>query len=174
MPFEKGKYITVGKIVNTRGHRGEVRMMPLTDFPERFTGIKSILVETDGRVERRDVERTYPHGKFIIFKFKSVDDMNTAERLKNAQLLVTRDELTPLPEGSYYIFDIVGLDVFTSAGNHLGKVKDVIQTGANDVYVVEGDAGQQLLIPALKQVVLKIDIEAGKMVVELPEGLEDV
>lgn len=174
MPAEKDQYITIGKIVNTQGHRGEVRVMPLTDFPERFTDMKSVLVKTGDRMERRAVERTYRHKKFAVLKFAGVDDMDAALELKNSLLLVTRDELTPLPEGSYYIFDLVGLEVRTVDGRPLGAIADVIQTGANDVYVVENPGRKQLLIPALKQVVRQIDLAAGNMVVELPPGLEDL
>ena len=168
------QYITIGKVVNTQGYRGEVRVIPLTDFPERFDDMKSVLLEQNGRVEKRSLEKTYQHGKFIIFKFTGVDDMDTAETLKNATLLITREELTPLPAGSYYIFDLVGLQVFTTEGRHLGKVTDVIQTGANDVYTVEGVTKRPLLIPALKQVVREINIRSDKMVVELPAGLEEI
>ncbi|MCG8401972.1 MAG: ribosome maturation factor RimM [Firmicutes bacterium] len=166
------QYIDIGKIVNTRGHRGEVRVLPLTDFPERFLGMKSVLLEIEGRVEARAVEKTYKHGKFVIIKFAGIDDMDAAQSLKNTFLKITREELTSLPEDSYYIFDILGLEVYTTGDRHLGRVKDVIQTGANDVYVVEGASPRPLLIPALRRVVLDINIKEGKMVVELPEGLE--
>ncbi len=167
------QYITVGIIVNTRGHRGEVKVLPMTDFPERFAGMNSIILEMQGRFEELKIEKTYLHGKFVIIKFAGVDDMNAARNLKKGVLKVKREDLVPLPEGSYYIFDVIGLEVYTLEGRHLGKVTDVLQTGANDVYQVEGGNSKPILIPALKSVVKDINIAEGKMLVELPEGLEE-
>mgnify|MGYP000224076946 CR=1 FL=1 len=168
------QYITIGKIVNTQGHKGEVRVMPLTDFPERFAGMREVLVEREGRRRSYVIEQVYRHKKFIIIKFAGVNDMSAAAALKGAALVVARNELVDLPEDTYYIFEIVGLRVYTAEGRYLGRVSDVLQTGANDVYVVEG-AGRRrpLLIPALKQVVRSIDAAGGKMIVRLPEGLEE-
>lgn len=173
MTIETKKFITIGKIVNTQGHRGEVRVIPLTDFPERFSNMEKVCMERDGRLEMRNIEKTYFHKKFIIIKFEGVDDMNAAEMMKNTQLLIPKDELMPLPEDSFYIFDIVDMEVFTVQGRLLGQVREVLQTGANDVYVVEGSTRRPLLIPALKKVVLSVDKVGKKMIVELPEGLED-
>lgn len=168
------QYITIGKIVNTQGHRGEVRVIPLTDFPERFSAMDKVLVEQSGQIRLMNIEKTYPHKKFIIIKFAGIDDMNAAETLKTAVLLISWAELMPLPEDEFYIFDIVGLEVFTVEGRYLGQVQEVLQTGANDVLVVEGAAQRPLLIPALKQVVRNVDLEQKKMVVCLPEGLEEI
>ncbi|MCL6559639.1 MAG: ribosome maturation factor RimM [Firmicutes bacterium] len=162
--------ITIGKIVNTQGHRGAVRVLPLTDFPERFAAMDRIRVTLkDGKKEFR-IEPAQPYKKFIIMKFKEIPDMNAAETLKGGILQVPREELVALPEGNYYIFDIVGLTVYDSLGGRLGEVTDVLQTGSNDVYVVE-TGGKPLLVPALKQVVKEIDPAGRRMVVDLPEGL---
>lgn len=168
------QYITIGKIVNTQGHRGEVRVIPLTDFPERFSAMDKAFIELNGQTKLINIEKTYPHKKFIIIKFAGINDMNAAETLKNAKLLIPRDELMPLPEDTFYIFDIVGVGVFTEEGRYLGQVQDVLQTGANDVFIVEGETTRPLLIPALKQVVRDVDIEQKKMTVCLPEGLEEL
>lgn len=167
------EYISIGRILKPLGVRGEVKVLPLTDFPERFAAMEKVLLDLNGRFETRFVEKVSSHGRFIAMKLTGIDDINAALVLKDALLKVTRAELVTLPEGEYYIFDLIGLDVYTTAGRHLGKVKDVLQTGANDVYVVEGDAPRELLVPALKQVVLSIDRAAGKIVVELPPGLEE-
>lgn len=166
------EFISIGKILKSQGHRGAVRVLPLTDFPERFQDMKRIRVKLkDSRVDYT-IEDIKPHGKFLTIKFKEILDMNAAEKLRGCYLEVTREELVPLQEGCYYIFDIVGMSVFDHAGTLLGKVTDVLQTGANDVYVVETGV-RPLLIPALKQVVKEIDLPGRRMLVELPEGLAD-
>lgn len=166
------EFIRIGKILKSQGHRGAVRVLPLTDFPERFQDMKRARVKLqDGRAEYT-IEEIKPHGKFMIIKFEEIIDMNAAEKLRDGYLEVTRQELVPLDEGNYYIFDIIGMSVFDGSDTLLGKVTDVLQTGANDVYVVETE-GKPLLIPAIKQVVREIDLPGQRMLVELPEGLAD-
>lgn len=166
------EYITVGKIVATQGHRGEVRVLPLTDFPERFVGMQEITVYHRGERVTYHIERVRFHKGFVVIKFKEVPDMNRALELRGGLLQVTREQLFPLPQDTYYVFEIIGLDVYTREGEWLGKVTDVISTGANDVYEVKkGEKGRPLLIPALKRVVVEISLEKGRMVVELPPGL---
>jgi len=164
------EYISIGKILNTQGNRGAVRILPLTDYPERFRQMGRVLVSVNGVMRELFIEESYPHKKFIIIKFKEIQDMSAAEELKGGFLVVTRDELMPLPEDSFYIFDLIGISVFDSGGRYLGKINDVIQTGANDVYLVDSGAGP-VLIPALKKVVREVDLAGRRMVVELPEGL---
>jgi 16S rRNA processing protein RimM len=166
------QFIRIGKILKSQGHRGAVRVLPLTDFPERFQEMQRVRVKLQDRSEVYTIEECKPHGKFLTIKFKEIVDMNAAEKLRGSYLEVTRQELVPLQEDSYYIFDIVGMSVFDQDETLLGKVTDVLQTGANDVYVVE-TGGKPLLIPALKQVVRKVDLQGRKMLVELPEGLAD-
>jgi len=173
VPDHELEYVTIGKILKPQGVRGEVKILPLTDFPERFAGMEKVLLDLDGRWATYGVEKVAALGRFIVMKLAGVNDMDAAAALRNALLKVTRAELAPLPAGHYYIFDLIGLDVYTVTGRHLGQIKDVLQTGANDVYVVAGNSPRDLLIPALKQVVLSIDRAAGKVVVELPAGLED-
>jgi 16S rRNA processing protein RimM len=164
--------IRIGKILKSQGHRGAVRVLPLTDFPERFQDMKRVRVKLQDSMADYTIEEVKPHGKFLAIKFKEILDMDAAEKLKGSFIEVTRQELVPLQEGSYYIFDIIGMNVFNHDGRPLGKITDVLQTGANDVYVVETE-GRPLLIPALKQVVKEIDLPGRRMLVELPEGLAD-
>ncbi|ABO50569.1 16S rRNA processing protein RimM [Desulforamulus reducens MI-1] len=165
------EYITVGKVVNTQGIQGEVRIIPTTDFPERF--VKNDKISVLLRGQRRDytIERVWEHKQFIIIKFSEIPDMTAAEKLKGGLLQVTMEELVPLPEGNYYIFQIVGLKVVDENEQELGTVAQVLQTGANDVYVVKRSEGKDILIPAIKSVVKEINITEGKMKVELLEGL---
>lgn len=167
--------ITVGKIVNTHGHKGMVRVLPLTDFPERFQRGQVLLVQLGHSSRQLRIEHSFTHKKYIIIQFQEITDMNAAEELKGALIKVNKEDLYPLPEGSFYIFQILGLKVFDREGSFLGVVKDVLVTGSNDVYVIEKDTGgRPLLVPALKDVVLEVDLEQARMVVSLPEGLVDL
>ncbi|MHB8169980.1 MAG: ribosome maturation factor RimM [Thermincolia bacterium] len=164
--------ITIGKIVSTQGHRGEVRVLPSTDFPERFQSMSEMKVSLNGQIRVMHPEKVWPHKGFIIIKFKEILDMNQAELLRDAVIHISQEELTQLPAGTYYIFQIVGLDVFTEEGRFLGTIKEVLATGSNDVYIIQREGQKDLLIPAIKQVIKEVDIERKKMVVELMEGLE--
>lgn len=166
------EYISIGKILNTQGRHGAVRVLPLTDYPERFGEMSRVSVFVKGFRRALSIEEAYSYKKHIVMKFKEVPDINAAKELKGGLLKITRDELVALPKDSFYIFDIVNLDVYDSAGRRLGKISEVLQTGANDVYVVE-TGGKPLLIPALKQVVREVDLTGRRMVVELPKGLTD-
>lgn len=165
------QYITVGEIVNTQGIKGEVRILPTTDFPERFKKGQKYLVYLKGIHREYTIEKSWEHKHFIIIKFAEIEDMNAAEKLKGGLLQVTPANLTRLPKGSYYVFELVGLKVLDIEGQELGEVVQVIKTGANDVYVVKRSEGKDILIPALKSVIKEIDIPGGKMLVDLPEGL---
>lgn len=188
--------ITIGKITGTQGNKGLVRVYPLTDYPERFFSMPQVTLLLAGRHFTYHISEARAYKKYILLKFAEAPDMTAAEKLKGALLQVPRSQLVPLPADTFYIFDIIGLEVYDSAGCHLGRVSDVIQTGANDVYVVErgvadqpaddaadasaakqkpgttGRAPAPLLIPALKSVVKQIDLGARRMLVELPPGLE--
>ena len=166
------KYISIGKIVNTHGHRGELRIFPLTDFPKRFLTMDAVTLYSQGMRRDMHIERARLHKQYVIVQFKEVPDMNEAEKLKGALLQITKEQLVALPEDSFYVFDIIGLKVFDPQGVYLGIVEDIIQTGANDVYVVAGEKGKPLLVPALKDVVKQVDIQGGKMVVVLLEEEE--
>lgn len=167
------QYITIGKIVNTQGVKGEMRVLPLTDYPERFNELNWVNVYINGTNTEYQVASVRPHKKFILIKFKHIADINAAEKLKGALIKITQEQLMPLAEDHYYIFQIIGLDVFDVAGIRLGKIKQVLETGANDVYVIQPHQGKDILIPALKTVVKEIDLGANRMVVEVPEGLLD-
>ncbi len=167
------EYITVGKILNTQGRAGAVRILPLTEYPERrFIANSRVFVSQKDVRKLITVESSVPHQKYVIVKFKEIPDMNAAEKLKGGILEVTRADLFPLPENAYYIFDIIGLTVNDITRGCLGKVTEILQTGANDVYVVETGAGQ-LLVPALKQVIKEINLPDRSMIVDLPDGLVD-
>lgn len=160
------KMIVIGKIGAPQGVRGEVRIIPLTEFPERFKKLKTAHLDDGTDLE---VESVRYHQEFVLLKFKGLNDRNAIEHLKNRLIQIERKDLMPLPEGHYHVFDIIGLTVYNEQDECLGNISDVLQTGSNDVYVVEQKDKLPLLIPGLKSVVQKIDIASGKMIVKLQE-----
>ncbi|HBV98926.1 MAG: hypothetical protein JL50_19235 [Peptococcaceae bacterium BICA1-7] len=165
----KKRDIVIGKIVGTHGNRGMLKLFPITDFPERFLEMKTITLEKDGDQKVYNITEASPYRRFILIRLDEIPDMTAAEGLKGALAKVAREELADLPEDSFYIFDIVGLKVFTAGGDHAGEIEDVIQTGANDVYVVKRVNGPPVLVPALKNVIREVNIKEGRVVVDYPE-----
>lgn len=159
--------VTIGKVIGTHSNQGLVKIIPLTDFPDRFLTMNTLVLEREGKFKELKVEKAKWHQKNILVKFAGIGNMTEAEDLKGYIVKIGRDELTELPDNSYYIFDIIGLRVYDDSGSMLGKVEDVLQTGSNDVYVVGRSEKKPLLIPALKQVVRDIDIANSKMTVSL-------
>ena len=158
------KKVVIGKISAPHGVRGEVRIVPLTDFPERFENLKTVFLEDDSKMELESVKFS---NKFIIAKFKNINSRNDIEIFNGKLLMLNRSDIPSLPEGEYYNFDIIGLEVIDDKGSKLGKITEVLKTGSNDVYVVEGK--KQILVPALKKVVKEINLVDGFMKVELLE-----
>jgi 16S rRNA processing protein RimM len=169
--MEMPRMITIGQVTTSHGSRGEFKVIPLTDFPDRFNRLKEVVIDQDGRQSVKRLESARPHKHFVILKLEGVDDPETAQRMRNALVQISESELMPLPEGHYYIFQLIGLEVFTEAGVHLGKIDNIFQTGSNDVYRVLSGTGREFLIPALKQVVTRIDLEQRKIVIRPLEGL---
>lgn len=157
--------VVVGVIVAPHGVRGEVKVQPLTDFPERFRSGSRLWL----RGEERTVQRGRWSGKHVIVKLRGIETRNDAEVLRGAELTVP--EPARLEEGVYYVHDIIGLPVFDAAGEELGTLEDVMSTGSADVYVVRGERGE-LLLPALDDVIKEVDLEHRRMVVDVPEGIE--
>ena len=157
--------IVIGRIGAPHGVRGDLRIIPLTDFPERFAQMREVMAGD----ELLHITAVKPQGRNILMHFREYDVRETAQRLTGCVLTVPRAEAAPLDEGEYYVFDIVGLTVRDEDGNELGTVTDVLRTGSNDVYAVRDAEGHELLVPALRTVVQKIDIAGGCMTVRLPE-----
>jgi 16S rRNA processing protein RimM len=158
--------IVIGKIVAPHGVRGDVRVTPLTDFPDRFLSMKSVLV---GGKRVLSIEAARYHKQLLLLKFRGLDDRNAVEELRGQLLQVDRKDVVPLQEGAFYVFDIIGMDVYATDGQLLGKVDDVIETGSNDVYVVERKDNRPLLVPALKTIVTTVDVTNRRMVILRPE-----
>jgi 16S rRNA processing protein RimM len=157
--------LAVGQVLGPQGTSGKVRVYPLTDFPERLERLTEIVLRSAAGDRPARVEGVWPHGRVYLFKFAGVDDPGTAARLKGMYLTVAVADAVQLPPGEYYVHEIVGLRVADTGGAELGVVEQVLHTGANDVWVVSRPDGGQLLVPALKAVVLNVDREAGVLTV---------
>ncbi|HJD40900.1 MAG TPA: ribosome maturation factor RimM [Candidatus Blautia stercoripullorum] len=162
--------LQVGVITTTHGIRGEVKVFPTTDDPHRFEVLPSILLDTGKELCELEIQRVKYFKQFVILKFKDVDDINEIEPYKGKSLYVTRDMAVPLKENEYYIGDLIGMEVFLEDGSYFGTLKDVMETGANDVYIVQTE-DREVLIPAIKDCILKVDVEDNKMTIHLLKGL---
>jgi len=160
--------IVIGKIVAPLGTRGEVKTVVLTDFPERFeAGAELSLRMPEGEVRHVKIESARMHKDGLALKLKEVDTRDDAEALRNAEFTIDESELAELPKDRFYVFDLIGLSVVTDDGRELGEVTEVLQGGANDVYITSTG----LCIPALKTVVANIDVGEGRMVIHPVPGL---
>ena len=164
-------YFRVGVIANTHGIRGEVKVFPTTEDPKRFKGMKEIILDTGNEKKVLEVASARFFKNMVILKFKGIDSINDIEKYKGRDLLVTRENAIPLEEGEYYIADILGATVVTEDGETFGVLKDVLTTGANDVYVVEDTKGAEVLLPAIKECILDVDVEKNVMTIHLMKGL---
>ncbi|MDQ7857486.1 MAG: ribosome maturation factor RimM [Armatimonadota bacterium] len=163
--------VTIGRIAAPHGVRGEVRVRPETDFPERFAGLRRAFLVRGGRAEPVTIRGARRHGEAVLLTLDGVGDRATADALRGAALAVARDALVPLGPDAFYVFEIVGLRVRAEDGRALGVVAEVMRGRAHDVYVVRGPAGE-VLVPAVRAVVRRVDREAGELIVALPDGLE--
>jgi 16S rRNA processing protein RimM len=166
------KYLELGQIVNVRGLKGEVKVNSFTDDNTKFERLPKVFIKRNkGDLEEHKIEKVSYNKNQVIIKFVGINTIDEAEKLRNSFILVDRDDLGSLPEGIYYIADLIGLDVFTEEGELLGKVDDIYNTGANDIYVIKDDLGKQRLLPGIKDVIKQVNIEEGKIIVNLIEGL---
>ena len=164
------QFLQVGVISSTHGIRGEVKVFPTTDDPMRFKKLKKVLLDTGRERVELEVQSVRFFKQFAIVKFKGIDNINDIERYKGKGLFVPREDAVPLGEDEYYIADLIGMEVFTEDG-HFGVVKDVMETGANEVYIVESNEHGEVLIPAIRQCVLDVNVEEKKMKIRLMDGL---
>ena len=154
--------VIIGKILAPHGVRGEVRIKPLTEIPERFLELKESEIEGYAKLK---IEQARFHKHFVLIKLVGIDDMNQADRLRNFNIVLSKEDLGELPDDRYYAFQIIGLAVYDLQDNLLGKITEILQTGSNDVYVVKDANGKELLVPALKKVVKEINLAEGKILV---------
>lgn len=161
--------LEIGQIVNTHGLKGEVKVYPWCDDPEIFHELAFVCIGD----KEYDIEKSRLQKNMVILKMDGIDDINDAEMYRNKVLTVPREELGELPEGTYYICDLLGCSVVTIDGMQLGKIDDVIKTGSNDVYSVKNEMGKQVLIPVIDDVVKDVNLEDKLITVQLLKGLID-
>lgn len=165
------EYFEVGQIVNTFGVKGFVKVNPFTDDITRFDELKKVYICKKNEMNEVEIEEVKYHKNMVLLKIKGIDDMNEAEKLKGLYLKIHRKDAIPLPEGTYFIADLIGLKVYTDDGNLLGKVDDIYNNGSTDIYVVKDELGKQILLPGTKEVLKEINLEQEKIVVHLLKGL---
>ena len=167
------KLLRVGVITSTHGVRGEVKVFPTTDDPQRFKKLKKVIMDTGKTQMELEVQSVKFFKNMVILKFKEFDNINDVEKYKNADLMVTREHAVKLGPGEYFIADLIGLQGVSDEGEDLGELTDVIQTGANDVYVFTKLGEADLLVPKIPDCVKEIDLEKGTVLIHLLPGLRD-
>ncbi len=163
--------LQVGVITTTHGVRGEVKVFPTTDDPARFKKLKNVILDTGKTRKELEITGVKFFKNMVILKFKGFDNMNDVENFRQAKLLVTRENAVELGEDEYFIADLIGLAVFSDEGEALGVITDVLQTGANDVYVISKEGQADLLVPAIHDCIKEVDIARQKMTIHLLPGL---
>lgn len=165
------EYFEIGQIVNTNGLKGTLKVKPFTDDIKEFETFKSIYIQKGKDLIEFKIEKVAYVKQMVLLKLQGIDDINEAEKYRNYYLKINRNILPDLPENTYYIVDLLECEVVTMEGELLGKVKDVFNTGSNDIYEVKDEFGKQILIPAIREVIKNIDIPNKKITVKLMEGL---
>lgn len=166
------EYFEVGQIVNTFGIKGFLKVKPFTDEITRFEELKSVYIVLKNKMQEMQIEDVNYQKEMVLLKLKGIDDLTNAEKYKGCYLKIARKDAKKLPKDTYFIADLIGLEVYSDENNeYLGKVEDIFRTGANDVYVVKNELGKQILLPGIKEVLKEIDLEKGKIIVHLMKGL---
>jgi len=161
------EYLTIGKLRRTHGVRGEIIMDALTDFPDTIKTGMAVYIGTHHK--QQVISSIRPTDKTFLIAFEDFDDCDKVGIFRNQYVFIKTMDAAPLEEGKFYQHQVVGMEVIDESGTSLGKICEIINTGANDVYVIQPLAGNEILIPAIKGVILEVDINAGKMRVRLPE-----
>ncbi|MDO5135065.1 MAG: ribosome maturation factor RimM [Eubacteriales bacterium] len=162
--------LKIGVITTTHGIRGEVKVYPTTDA-ERFTQLEYLLLDTGREMLRMEVKGVRFFKNLVILKFQGIDNINQIEMYKGKELWIPREEAQELGQDEYYIGDLMGMEVRLEDGQRFGVLKDVLETGANDVYVVETPEGREVLLPAIRECILEVDVEKNVMTIHLMKGL---
>lgn len=164
-------FLEIGQIVNSYGLKGQMKIVPFTDDITRYSDLKTIYIEINKQLKEYKIEQVKYHKNNVLIKLEGIDDINDTEQFKNCFVKVDRRNAVKLPKDTYFIVDLIGLEVFTEENVLLGKIVDVFPTGSNDVYVVKDELGKQILLPAISEVIKNVDIPNKKMIVNLIKGL---
>lgn len=165
------EYIEIGQIVNTNGLKGVVKVNPFTDDISKFEELKYVYIQLKNELKKVKIEQVRYNKNQVLLKLEGIDSIEEAEKYRNFYLKTEKESQEDLGEDTYYIVDLIGLDVYTAKNEYLGKIEDVFPTGSNDVYVVKDNLGKQILIPAIADVVKKVDLKNKKMIINLIPGL---
>ncbi len=166
-------YFRVGVIANSHGVKGEVKVYPTTDDVKRFKNLEKVYLDENGTYRELHIISVKFVKNMVVLGFEEYNNMNDILGLKGMELYVDRENAIPLNEGEFYVADMVGADVVTDEGNHFGTLKDVLKTGANDVYVIETDEGKEVLFPSIPECILEKDLEKKEIKVHIMDGLLD-
>lgn len=167
----KQKYFEIGQIVNTFGIKGVVKVNPFTNDISQFEKMQSILVDKKGNLIEMQIEEVKHSKNQILLKLKGIETIEEAEKYRNCYLKLPREKAKELPKDTYFIADLIGLEVYSEEGILLGKVDDIYNSGASDIYEIKNELGKQILLPATKEVIKQIDLEQEKIIVHLLKGL---
>ena len=165
------KYLEIGQIVNTFGIKGMVKVKPFTDDITRFDRLKKVYIKNKNGKKEYEIEEVKYHKQMALIKFKGIENPEDANLLRESYLIIDRENEEPLEEGTYYIVDLIGVEVYTDEGELLGTLKDIFNTGSNDIYEVKDELGKQILLPAIADVIKEIDVKNRKIIVHLIKGL---
>ncbi len=165
------EYIEIGQIVNTNGLKGVVKVNPFTDDIGKFEDLKYVYIQLKNELKKVKIEQVRYNKNQVLLKLEGIDSIEEAEKYRNFYLKTEKESQEDLGEDTYYIVDLIGLDVYTDKNEYLGKIEDVFPTGSNDVYVVKDNLGKQILIPAIADVVKEVDLKNKKMIINLIPGL---
>ena len=165
------KNLEIGQIVNTFGIKGFVKVNPWVDDITRFENLKNIYVKIRKQIQNLEVEEVKYHKSMVLIKFKGINTIEQAENLRNAYLEIDRKDAIPLEEGTYFIADLIGLEVYSDENKLIGILDDIYNTGSNDIYVVKDELGKTILLPGISEVIKNVDIENKKIIVHLIKGL---
>lgn len=165
------KRLEVGQIVNTFGIKGFVKIYPYVDDIKRFDKLKNVYVISKKEEKLLEIEEVKYQKNMVLAKFKGIDNVETAEKLRQSYVEIDRKDAIPLKEGQYFIVDLLGLEVYSDDGRLLGKLNDIFNTGSNDIYEVKDELGKQILLPGIPEVIKEVDLDNGKIIVHLIEGL---
>jgi 16S rRNA processing protein RimM len=163
----------IGKVLKPQGNKGEVKVEIITSFPEHFVSLDSVYFEENKNYQAYSIEATRTTNRFVFLKLENIDSIDQAEKLRNKYCYIKDDELSELAKDEYYIHDLIGMQVFDEAGNHIGEISEVESYPANDVYVVSSPEGVQLNIPAIQEVIKSVDKKENKMTIHILDGLFD-
>lgn len=165
------KQLQVGVISSTHGVRGEVKVFPTTDDVTRFRQLKKVYLDTGREMLPLEIQNVKFFKQFAILKFKGINNINDIEKYRGKSLMIDREDAVDLDEDEYFIADMIGMKVYTEDGSEFGTLKDVMETGANDVYIIDSLEHGEVLIPAIRECILDVDMDEERMTIHLMEGL---